>query len=73
MRKKRNIKSLYCVTGTSIVLQVSYTSETNSQENRDQIFGYQRQRVMEGELVKSSQKVHTFSYKVISIKGVMTI
>ena len=47
----RNIKSLCCVPGTTIVLQVNYTSKTNKQANiqthrkRDQICGYQRQGV----------------------------
>ena len=43
----RNIKSLGCVTRTSIVLQVNYTSKTNKQTHRkrDQICGYPRQGV----------------------------
>ena len=41
----RNIKSLYCVTGANIVLQVNYTTITNKQTNRkkDQICGYHSQ------------------------------
>ena len=33
----RNIKSACCVTGTNIVLEVSYTSKTNSQKKRSDL------------------------------------
>ena len=37
----RNIKPLCCVTGTNIVLQVTYTSKTNKLiKKTDQICGY---------------------------------
>ena len=54
----RNIKSLYCVPGTNIVLQVNYTPKTKQiHGKRDQIYGYQRQGVGDRKLDEGGQKV----------------
>ena len=59
----RNIKSLCCIPGTTIVLQDTYTSKTNKQTNkqthrkRDQIYGYQRCGVgCRGNLMKAVKR-----------------
>ena len=60
----RSIKLLCCVTGTNIALQVKCTLKTKQiHRKRDQICGYQRQRVGKGELNKGSPKVQFPSYK----------
>ena len=65
----RNIESLRCVTGTNTVLQVNYTSKTNTQiykPTEKQIrFGVARGRGWGGgELDEGSQKIQTFTYKI---------
>ena len=45
----KNTKSLCCVTGTNILLQVNYASKMNKLIERDQICGYLRGGVGEGE------------------------
>ena len=67
----RNNKSLCCVKGTNIVLQVNYTSKTNTLIKKrpdlwlPEVGG-------QGELGEGSQKVPTSSYK-ISTRDVMCI
>ena len=40
--RQRNSESLHCVSGTNIMLQVNYTSQTNKQNHRKKkkIYGY---------------------------------
>ena len=52
-------------------LQVNYTSKTNKQtyRKRDQICGYQRRGLGEGELDEGNQKVQTSNYKTSKQQG----
>ena len=69
----RNTKLLCCIIEINMVLQVSYTSETNKQihRKRDQNFCYQRQGVEWGEreLDGGRKKVQTPSYKINEPQG----
>ena len=63
MEMYRNIKSLCCVTGSNIVLWVSYTSKRNKQRKRVDVW------LSEAEggdvaLDEGSRKIQTSSYKI---------
>ena len=64
----RNIESLCCVTGANIVLQVSFTSETNkqkkAQKNKSDMQLLDARHERKGGLGEGSQKVQTPSYKI---------
>ena len=69
----RNTESLCCVTGTSVVLLVSYTSKTKKERNklrkRDQICAYQRQRVgSRGNWMKAVKRYKFLVIRYISTK-----
>ena len=72
----RNSKSLCCVTGTNIVLQVNYTSKTNKQTNKQTNLEKKRSdlrfpkaRGGGGELDEGGQKGQTSSYKISKYYG----
>ena len=54
----RNIESLCCATGTTVVLQVNYTSKTNKLIEKEIRLRWK------GELDEGNQEVHTSSNKI---------
>ena len=61
----RNTNSSFCVTGTTVVLQVSYVLEANKLIAKEIIFVVIRSEVWrEGKLDEVSQKAQTSNYKI---------
>ena len=66
----RNSKSLCCVTGSNIVLQVNYTAKVNKLIDKEiRIVVTRGGGSGEGELDEGIQKVQTFSYKINKYQG----
>ena len=67
----RNIKSLCCVPGTDITLEINYTSKKANKLIEKEITFVVTRSGGEGELDEGSQKVQTSGCKQISTRNVM--
>ena len=65
----RNTKPLCCVTGTNVLFQVNYTSETNKLIEENRLVVGRGEELGEGELDEGDQKIKTSNDKINMYQG----